>query len=116
MTTSGEQPLPVYTLESQPVAETLKQRFAEFIDERTALGVERYGLPLHTHNGRDAALDMFQELLDFAQYQEQDRLEAWNQVAKLSDEVAFYREKWNQVHNELRTERKWTNRNQETQG
>lgn len=40
----------------------------EAIQERTRVGVERYGLALHTYNGRDAALDLREELLDALQY------------------------------------------------
>ena len=57
------------------VAPSLKQRFSDWIDARTAQGVETYGQPLQTDNGRDAERDAFQELLDFCQYQEQDRME-----------------------------------------
>ena len=59
----------------QDVSDSLKSRFNDFIDERTSLGVEKYGTPLQTHNGRDVQTDMIQELLDFTQYQEQSRME-----------------------------------------
>ena len=57
------------------VAPSLKQRFSDWIDARTAQGIETYGGPLTTDNGRDAERDAFQELLDFCQYQEQSRQE-----------------------------------------
>ena len=57
------------------VAPSLKQRFGDWIDARTAQGIETYGQPLTTDNGRDAERDAFQELLDFCQYQEQSRQE-----------------------------------------
>ena len=36
------------------VAPSLKARFAEWIDARTAKGVTTYGVPLSTNNGRSA--------------------------------------------------------------
>ena len=57
------------------VAPSLKARFAEWIDARTAKGITTYGVPLATNNGRDSECDTFEELLDFCQYQEQSRLE-----------------------------------------
>lgn len=36
--------------------------------ERERLGVESYGTPLHTHNGRDALVDAYEELLDAFMY------------------------------------------------
>ena len=56
---------------SQPVADTLKERFSDWIDKRTAKGIAKYGEPLSTFNDRSALLDMTEEILDFAQYQQQ---------------------------------------------
>ena len=42
---------------------------------RTQKGIETYGRPLETFNGRDAFLDMYEELLDAFQYAEQTVLE-----------------------------------------
>ena len=56
---------------SHPVAGPLKQAFADWIDQRTGKGVKTYGRPLETHNGRNAARDAMEELLDFCQYQQQ---------------------------------------------
>ena len=39
------------TPNQQPVAPSLKQRFADWIDARTAQGIETYGGPLTTDNG-----------------------------------------------------------------
>ena len=36
--------------------------------ERDQLGRERYGVPLQPHNGRDALVDSYQEILDAAVY------------------------------------------------
>lgn len=38
------------------------------VEERRQLGISRYGRPLQAHNGRDALLDMYQELLDGLAY------------------------------------------------
>ena len=61
----------------------MKQRFGDWIDARTAQGIETYGGPLTTDNGRDAERDMLEELLDFCQYQEQSRLELLADNARL---------------------------------
>lgn len=42
---------------------------------RTALGIQRYGRPLETFNGRDAIHDALEEALDLAQYLKQAVLE-----------------------------------------
>lgn len=55
--------------------EALVQSVAEDFRARIALGIERYGHPLQTHNGRDAAEDAYQELLDAAHYLKQLHLE-----------------------------------------
>ena len=59
----------------EPVAESLKQRFADWIDQRTEKGVVKYGHPLSTFNGRDARQDAMEEILDFCQYQQQRIME-----------------------------------------
>lgn len=38
------------------------------ITDRKAFGVRKYGLPLQAHNGRDALVDLYQELLDACCY------------------------------------------------
>lgn len=35
---------------------------------RNAKGIQTYGTPLETHNGRDALLDAYEEALDLAVY------------------------------------------------
>lgn len=42
---------------------------------RKAVGVERYGVPLHPFNGRNALLDAFQEVLDLSVYLKQHLIE-----------------------------------------
>ena len=38
------------------------------IDARVAKGIETYGEPLRAHNGRDALIDLYQEMLDGVMY------------------------------------------------
>ena len=40
--------------------------------ERDGVGRERYGTPLQAHNGRDALVDAYQEVLDLAVYLRQE--------------------------------------------
>lgn len=42
---------------------------------RAAEGENKYGTPLFTHNGRDALVDAYQEILDAMQYLKQAHLE-----------------------------------------
>lgn len=41
------------------------------LEERERVGIARYGRPLQSHNGRDALIDLYQELLDAAAYTRQ---------------------------------------------
>lgn len=38
------------------------------MEERRQLGIKRYGTPVQPHNGRDALIDAYQEVLDTAVY------------------------------------------------
>ena len=84
---------PYATPQFGPVAPSLKQRFGDWIDARTAQGIETYGGPLTTDNGRDAERDMLEELLDFCQYQEQSRLELLADNAQLRQRIGVARER-----------------------
>lgn len=42
------------------------------IAERKRIGIERYGRALQPHNGRDALVDAYQEVLDLAMYVRQE--------------------------------------------
>lgn len=74
----SEQPQPTTSVQSVPVAPLLRDALGcfsgvppwitEAIEARTLAGVERYGVALHTHNGRDSVLDLREELLDALQY------------------------------------------------
>lgn len=45
------------------------------IQERKAIGLERYGTLLQPHNGRDALRDAYEEAIDLAMYLKQAILE-----------------------------------------
>lgn len=42
------------------------------IQERKRIGIERYGVALQAHNGRDALVDAYQESLDLSKYLRQE--------------------------------------------
>ncbi len=45
------------------------------LQERSNAGIQKYGTPLQTHNGRDAMWDAYQEALDLCVYLRQAILE-----------------------------------------
>lgn len=47
----------------------------EDMKQRREDGIEKYGTPLMTHNGRNALVDAYQEVLDLAVYIKQELLE-----------------------------------------
>lgn len=51
------------------------QAVMEDLQARMEHGTRIYGTPLHTHNGRDALIDAYQEVLDLACYLKQVLLE-----------------------------------------
>lgn len=61
-----DQPPPI-TNSSQPIWELV---IAD-MDVRDHVGRARYGMPLQAHNGRDALVDLYQELLDAVVYMRQ---------------------------------------------
>lgn len=50
--------------DSVPVVDQLQG----YLSERKRLGVERYGVALQAHNGRDALVDAFEEAIDLCVY------------------------------------------------
>ena len=58
-----DQPPPVPT-NGKPIWELVREDMLE----RDRIGRERYGTPLQAHNGRDALIDAYQEVLDLAVY------------------------------------------------
>jgi hypothetical protein len=57
------------------VSATPSESLRKALTKREAIGVERYGQPLHTHNGRDALRDAREELADATAYLTQVWLE-----------------------------------------
>jgi len=51
------------------------------MEDRRLLGIERYGQPVQPHNGRDALVDAYQEVLDCAVYLRQAIEERAKEVA-----------------------------------
>ena len=78
------------SVEDQPAPDAYSEAKPDIADlvildikERKRVGTERYGTPLQANNGRDALVDLYQELLDAVQYVRQiieeeleDRLES----------------------------------------
>ena len=65
------------------ISDTLKEQFANWIDQRTAKGIETYGQLLPLDDGRDNRLDMIEELLDFCQYQQKELMLAHAEAERL---------------------------------
>lgn len=68
-TRPGDQPLPVGG------QECVQDALIRLIEERKQLGIQRYGSPLMTHNGRDAGRDAVEEALDLTAYSMQVAME-----------------------------------------
>lgn len=72
----GDQPLPIEN-EHPFVADALK----DFIEARKQIGIQRYGVPLQPHNGRDALRDAFEEAVDLSTYLAQVIIERDGQLS-----------------------------------
>lgn len=66
---SAQQPMPIDGKES------VTDWLVEQLREHTRRGIETYGKPLQTFNGRDALWDAFEEALDLCQYLAQALME-----------------------------------------
>lgn len=71
----GDQPLPT------PGGECVQDALIAAIEERKALGIERYRRPLETFNGRNALQDAKEELIDGAVYLQQVEME-WDAMRR----------------------------------
>lgn len=81
-TGSREQPMPVAGgTVVEPVA---RVTFNQMLTSRTERGIQTYGMPLTTDNGRDAVQDALEEAIDLWQYLTQIRLER-DALARLSE-------------------------------
>lgn len=67
----NEEPNPSSTTDSQPVQLEALTNFVVTFLEQCKKGKEKYGTVLMTHNGRDAAKDVMQELSDVVAYVQQ---------------------------------------------
>lgn len=65
----GDQPLPTQGQEN------VSQAVIRDLDARIVLGIQRYGRPLETFNGRDALRDAYEEALDLVHYLKQAMME-----------------------------------------
>ncbi|MGA5598470.1 hypothetical protein ACPCSE_29970 [Streptomyces cellulosae] len=81
----GDQPLPT---EGQ---ENVQDALIQHIEDRKALGVQRYGRPLQTFNGRKAIKDLLDELLDGATYAMQVEMEIEATQARISKALHLHR-------------------------
>lgn len=55
--------------------ERIGEAVCDDLEARLKFGLEKYGFPLETHNGRDALMDAYQESLDALNYTGQHRIE-----------------------------------------
>jgi hypothetical protein len=66
------------------VTKIAKATFIHMIDQREQEGIEKYGRSLETFNGRDAAQDLLEEVIDGIQYATQLSLEYDYLIEKLA--------------------------------
>lgn len=59
-----DQPAPI----PRPDVVSIQALVRSDLEERERVGIARYGTPLQPHNGRDALVDLYQELLDACCY------------------------------------------------
>jgi hypothetical protein len=76
-TRPGDQPLP------QGGQECVQDALIADIRARRDIGIQRYGSPLMTHNGRDAVQDALEEAVDLAVYLKQVAMEVRNREAEM---------------------------------
>ncbi|MGW1436927.1 hypothetical protein ACWD7M_16955 [Streptomyces griseus] len=80
----GDQPLPT---EGQ---ESVQDALIKLIEERRELGIQRYGTPLQTFNGRNAVRDALEEALDLATYLMQIEMEQNARQAGLREALKLH--------------------------
>jgi hypothetical protein len=64
-------------------------QIAEDIEARIRMGEKKYGTRLRSHNGRNAMVDAYQELLDFLNYSMQGIIEGQEGSQSLFDRAVF---------------------------
>jgi hypothetical protein len=105
MTEFNKQPKPELTDKSKPVwpkvvkaLNSVRQDFnltksefdelSQIMEERNQFGIEKYGVPLSSFNGRDPLQDAFEEALDLVVYSSQSYMENKNKKhAKMLEEL-----------------------------
>lgn len=75
---TASEPLPV-TGGKEVTAQVIKD-----LEARKEQGIEKYGTPLQTHNGRRPLVDLYQELLDAVQYLKQHLMEQEGRAAAVA--------------------------------
>jgi hypothetical protein len=65
--------------------ECVQDALIALIEERKQLGIQRYGSPLMTHNGRDSVRDATEEALDLTVYLMQVAMETRDLRAELAE-------------------------------
>lgn len=69
------QPLPSLAQSGVRPSVSVQELVRRDLVEREKVGIERYGMALFAHNGRDALRDAYEEALDLACYLRQAMLE-----------------------------------------
>lgn len=87
---SKPEPSPITTEQSQPVVphtigllKGINRKFlADDLLARAKAGESHYGTPLMSHNGRNALVDLYQELLDALNYLAQYQMESGEDIGE----------------------------------
>ncbi len=80
----------------QPGNMNVTEQVVKDLQERSAVGTQKYGTPLQTHNGRKPLWDAYQEILDLVCYVRQELLEreSGDLIEELRNELAIATELW----------------------
>jgi hypothetical protein len=95
---------------SYGTARHLRDRAAEGLRQRKALGLERYGTILQPFNNRDSLRDLHEELMDAACYARNRMLEIsedsleWAELAEIYDELVGHLVKVQRIRDAVRPE------------
>lgn len=84
----SDQPDPSMSADSSPITPWLveylrkqgEHAIADLVVHRRGQGIERYGVELHSFNGRRALKDQAQELVDLIMYQAQELVEGDDKI------------------------------------
>jgi hypothetical protein len=88
------QPLP--TEGKRDVFPEMRAAFLKMYEERMALGIQRYGRTLQTHNGRNVGVDVLEELFDAFAYAMQfvmEHSDLGRQMQQYRDEAIMLRQR-----------------------